>query len=307
MTVCTNCGTELLGPYCHACGQKEFVEQDRGFAHLLQQFLHSATDVDGRIWRSLRALLCQPGLLSREYIEGRRARWISPASLFFAISVIYFLAPLHGGDFSQHFDKQVPGKLRALARAPGDEPLTAEQLASSGQLHSPFTAPWIERRVAERDAAARKKSDGATGYGYHDYRLAYDAKADDVSKALVMLHVPFAALALMALFARRGRYFAEHFVVALHFFAFALAALEVVAQLSGALQHLPPAWRPSGEIYDWFMRALFPAYAIVALRRAYRVGWLHALVGAAGMLAVIWSVNLVVYRAVQFGVTFWLT
>lgn len=306
MTACTNCGTELSGPFCHACGQKEFVEDDRRFGHLLHQFLHSATDVDGRIWRSLRALLFQPGLLSREYIEGRRARWISPASLFFAISVIYYLAPLHGGDFSPQFNRQVPGNLRALAADPGKQ-FSPEELASSGQLHSPITARWIERRVAERDAEARAKSNGASGYSYRDYRIAYDAKADDVSKALIMLHVPFAACALLLLFAGRGRYFAEHFVVALHFFAFALASLEIANQLQALLQLLPLAWHPSAAMYDWLMRVLLPTYTVLALRRAYGVGWLHASAATAGMLLTVLAVNLVIYRTVQFAVTFWLT
>ena len=307
MTTCSNCGTELAGAYCHACGQKRFVEEDRRFAHLLHQFIHSATDVDGRIWRSVRALLFEPGRLSREYIEGRRARWISPASLFFAISVVYFLAPLHGGDLTLQFTQQVPGRIRALAAGPDDN-FSPEQLAGIGQAHSALTARWVDARVQRRDAAARNASAGAKGYGYHDYRLAYDAKADDVSKALVILHVPFAALALLAMFAQPRRYFAEHFVVALHFFAFALAALEIVGQIRGlGLVALPAAWRPPEALYDWTMRAVLPGYLLLALRRAYGVGWLHAAAGAAGMLAVVLAVNLYVYRAVQFMVTFALT
>lgn len=307
MVTCSNCGMELIGAYCHACGQKRFVESDRRFAHLLQQFVHSATDVDGRIWRSVRALLFEPGRLSREYIAGRRARWISPASLFFAVNVVYFLAPLHGGDLTLQFTQQVPGRIRALAALP-EENFTPEQLTGVGQEHSALTARWVDTRVQKRDAAARKSSGGASGYSYRDYRMAYDAKADDVSKALVILHVPFAALALLAMFAQPRRYFAEHFVVALHFFAFALAALEIVGQVRGfGLAVLPPDWRPGEAVYDWTMRLLLPGYLLLALRRAYGVGWLHALAGAAGMLAVVLVVNLYVYRAVQFVVTFALT
>ena len=39
-----------------------------------------------------------------------------------------------------------------------DETLTEAQLASSGQAHSRFTSQWIDRRVQERDAAARAGS-----------------------------------------------------------------------------------------------------------------------------------------------------
>lgn len=303
---CSNCGADLLGAYCHACGQKRFVEADRRFGHLIHQFVASATDVDGRFWRSVRALLFHPGLLSREYFEGRRARWLSPVSLFLAVSVVYFLAPIRGGDLTLEFSQQVPGTMRKLAAEP-DETLSEGQVASTGQPHSFATAPMIEQRVRERDAAARAATNGAAGYTYRDYRAAYDAKANDVSKALVVLHAPFAALMLMLLFAPRRRYFAEHFVFTLHYFAFWMIALEFVSQVAHAGGRLPAAWQPPEAAYDWFMRTLLPAYAVVALHRAYAVGWLASVAAAAAWIAVIVAVNLYVYHTIQFLVTFALT
>ena len=303
---CSNCGTDLVGAYCHACGQKRFVESDRRFGHLLHQFLASATDLDGRFWRTVRALLFHPGLLSREYFDGRRAHWLSPVSLFLAVSVIYFLAPIRGGDLTLEFEQQVPGAIRKLAAEP-DETLSQAELASSGQAHSFFTAPMIERRVRERDAAARAATNGAVGYTVRDYRAAYDAKANDISKALVVLHAPFAALMLMLLFASRRRYFAEHFVFTLHYFAFWMIALEFASQAAHIGARLPPAWQPPEAVYDWFMRTLLPAYAVVALHRAYGVGWLASVAAAAAWIAVIVAVNLYIYHTVQFLVTFALT
>ena len=268
MTSCTNCGTTLTGEFCNACGQKRFVESDRRFGHLLAQFLASATDLDGRFWRTIRALAFQPGLLSREYFEGRRARWISPVSLFLAVSVVYFVAPSLGGDLTLQFNQQVSGHVRQLALGP-DETVTEQQAASSGQYYSPLTARWIQKRVQRRDAAARAASGGASGYSYRDYRLAYDAKANDVSKALVILHVPIAALALLLMFAGQRRYYAEHFVFALHYLSFWMLSLQVVLQLSNLLNLLPAGLHPPDAAYDWLMRTLLPAYAVLAVRRAY--------------------------------------
>lgn len=306
MTSCSNCGTPLTGEYCSACGQKRFVESDRRFGHLLHQFVASATDLDGRFWRTVRALLFQPGLLSREYFEGRRARWISPVSLFLAISVVYFIAPSRGGDLTLQFNQQVSGRVRQLALGP-DETLTAQQLASSGQIHSRWTSRWIDRRVSARDAAARAASKGETGYGYRDYRVAYDARANDVSKALVALHAPIAALALLLLFAGQRRYYAEHFVFALHYLAFWMFALQVVLQLSNLASLLPAAWHPPDAVYDWIMRTLLPSYAVVALRTAYSTSWPKAFFSAVALVAAIVIFNLYVYHAVQFVVTFALT
>ena len=303
---CTNCGATLVGSFCHACGQKRFVESDRRLGHLARLFAGSLTDLDGRIWRTIRALLFQPGLLAREYFEGRRAHWLSPVSVFLAVSVVYFVAPIRGGDLTLLFDQQVSGEIRQRATR-ADESPTQRDLESTGQAHTPFTTAWIERRVRERDAAARAASNGASGYGYGDYRAAYDAKANDVSKALVVLHVPLAALALMVLFARQRRYFAEHFVFTLYYFAFWMIALQFVSQLHNLLQLLPEPSQPPQAVYDWFMRVVLPGYAMLALRRAYSVGCIAAIGAAVAWIAVIVAVNLYVYHTVQFLVTFALT
>ena len=46
--------------------------------------------VDGRIWQTVRRLIVSPGFLTREYLDGRRARWISPIRLYLIFSVPCF-------------------------------------------------------------------------------------------------------------------------------------------------------------------------------------------------------------------------
>lgn len=307
MIVCANCTVALVGEFCHACGQKRFAESDRRFGQLLRQMLESVTDLDGRIWRTVRALLFQPGLLSREYIAGRRAHWIGPVALFLAVNVLYFVAPLRGGDFVLQFNQQVNGRVRALAADPGTQ-LSEEQLAASGRAHARFTMDWIDKRVQARDRAARAASSGMRGYDYRDYRRAYDAKADDVSKALIILHVPLVALVLMGLFAPRRHYFAEHFVVVLHLVAFEILVLQLVVQGYLAMWHaLPAAWLPPLALLNWFIRILLPLYLILALRRAYAVGWAWSIAAAAVAVPAMLMVNLYLYHAAVFLLTFALT
>jgi hypothetical protein len=303
-----NCGATITGAFCANCGQKRFVESDRRLGHLAHELISSVTDLDGRVWRTLLALLFHPGLLSREYFEGRRARWLSPVTLFFAASVLYFVVPLHGSDFAPTFDQQVSGGIRQLALGPAEKPLTPEEAESTGQMHSPFTSPWIELRVHERDAKLRAATHGASGYDYHDYRLAYEAKSDDVSKALIMLHLPFAAIVLTFLFHRQRRYFAEHVVFLMHYMAFYIVMLQIVVQSDALYGRLTPAaWAIPGAALDWLMRFLLVLYAVLAMRRAYTIGWIAASGAAAAMLAGLVFVNIFIFRTVQFMVTFALT
>lgn len=79
-TACLNCGTALLGGYCHACGQHAHVHRTLGaFFHDL---LHGVFHFEGKIWTTLPMLALHPGELTRRYIDGQRARFVSPLALF---------------------------------------------------------------------------------------------------------------------------------------------------------------------------------------------------------------------------------
>ena len=86
---CVNCGEPAPGAYCPACGQETDVRLPS-----LRQFMRDAMGrlvaLDGRLWRTLRALLTQPGFLTREYFRGRRKYYVRPARLYLATSLILF-------------------------------------------------------------------------------------------------------------------------------------------------------------------------------------------------------------------------
>jgi hypothetical protein len=56
---CRNCGAELYGRFCHACGQKA-VSADLSVHDLLHEGLHEFAHVDGKIVQTLRLLLFKP-------------------------------------------------------------------------------------------------------------------------------------------------------------------------------------------------------------------------------------------------------
>jgi hypothetical protein len=77
---CLNCQSAVSGAYCSKCGQKARVHRTlKGFGH---DILHGVLHFDGKIWRTLPMLLLNPGNLTRRYIHGERARFVSPMALF---------------------------------------------------------------------------------------------------------------------------------------------------------------------------------------------------------------------------------
>lgn len=85
---CLNCGTSLAGSHCHHCGQKSHVH--RSFVGIGHDLLHAVLHFDGKFWNTLPLLIWRPGDLTRRYIHGERASFISPLALFlFSVFLTY--------------------------------------------------------------------------------------------------------------------------------------------------------------------------------------------------------------------------
>jgi len=87
---CLNCGTELMGPFCYYCGQPD-KNLMRFFPALLRDLLEDVVDFDSRFMRTLKPLLFHPGKLTRDYLDGRRFRYVPPMRLYIFSSVIFFI------------------------------------------------------------------------------------------------------------------------------------------------------------------------------------------------------------------------
>jgi hypothetical protein len=100
---CLNCGTRLIGPYCAACGQRAHVHRSlRGF---FQDMVQGLFNFEGKIWRTLPMLAWRPGELTRRYIAGERARFISPIALYlFSVFLMFAVLNLTG-----MLDSKAPG------------------------------------------------------------------------------------------------------------------------------------------------------------------------------------------------------
>lgn len=92
---CLNCGTSLVGSHCHHCGQKADIH--RSFGAIGHDLVHAIFHFEGKIWNTLPLLAWRPGDLTRRYIHGERARFISPLALFlFAVFLTYAVLAMVG-------------------------------------------------------------------------------------------------------------------------------------------------------------------------------------------------------------------
>jgi hypothetical protein len=95
-SACLNCATPLIGDYCHSCGQHGHVH--RTLSAFVHDLLHGVFHFEGKVWRTLPLLAWRPGDLTRRYIDGHRASFVSPMALFlFAVFLMFAVVSSLGG------------------------------------------------------------------------------------------------------------------------------------------------------------------------------------------------------------------
>lgn len=142
---CLNSGTVLLGKHCHACGQAARVH--RTATALFHDIAHGVFHFEGRTWHTLPLLFRQPGELTRRYIHGERARFVSPMALFlFSVFLMVAVFGMVGGPFGSK--SSAKGAIE-MAEARTE---AAEELRQNEEK--------IARLVTRRDAL---KAKGAAG------------------------------------------------------------------------------------------------------------------------------------------------
>lgn len=90
--ICKNCETKLDKgfKFCPNCGQ-EHKDKVVHFKQFILDFLGDYFTFDSLIIRSVRPLLFRPGFLTKEFIAGKRVKYIPPLRMFIFISIVFFL------------------------------------------------------------------------------------------------------------------------------------------------------------------------------------------------------------------------
>ncbi len=192
---CPSCTAANRNDFCVSCGEKRQSPLDLSIGHLLSHASETLFHWDSKIFRTIRVLFARPGLLSSEYVNGRRKPYVHPFQVFFIANLLYFfLFPILGWSGLK-------------------TPLVIYQTDMSYRA-------WASRMAAHR---AEVK-----GMSMGEFTQHFDHAADVESRSLVSLMVPLFALAVWALEWRRRRFFAEHVVFALHFYAFWIISILIV-------------------------------------------------------------------------------
>ncbi|HSM84986.1 MAG TPA: sulfur carrier protein ThiS [Candidatus Limnocylindrales bacterium] len=189
---CPSCLSVCDGKFCPCCGEKRPSRHDLSIGHLLSHAAEIVFHWDSKIFRTFRVLFSKPGLLSAEYVAGRRKPYAHPFQVFFIANLLYFLVfPVLGWSGLK----------------------TPLSIYRSTMVYREWAT-----RMAEQRAAGQ-------GIGMEEFTRRFDHQADIHSRSLVFLVVPLFAAVLFGMEWRKRRYFGEHLVFALHFSALWMIAV----------------------------------------------------------------------------------
>jgi hypothetical protein len=263
---CANCAAAVTGKYCAECGQRH-EHAIHSIWHFLRESTEDLTHADSRLWRTIVPLLIRPGFLTREFLDGRRVRYLPPVRLYLVLSVLFFLIAA--------MVPQPPGAPAGVVVAQKGSQIVLSPLGATGVGASPIsearasaicgkfvqfgtTDRWANRLQARFEAACVKvvMDNGRT------FRESF---LHNAGRAMFVL-LPLLALVMQALYRKPPRQYVEHLLFFVHDHAFLFLALGIYMPLAA----LAPA--PVRETVHAGLSVYVPIYFYVSMRRVYGQG-----------------------------------
>jgi hypothetical protein len=271
-----NCGAPLAGPFCAQCGQRD-IPPYPSVRELVVDAFWELSGWDGRFASTVRELVRRPGMLTREFLEGRRARYLSPLRLYLLASLSYFIIAASAPDIrtasgkSPLFIGLKPSPSGTRASAPERVATAAERaMRTRDENPDPDLGPEGKPLTAEERAAVLKDIERAPAVARPFLRRAVTDPAgfrrglfQTMPRMLFVLLPIFAAI--VAIFYRRRKY-PEHLYFAIHLHAFVFLALAGVGILK--FTRVAAVVGIGGTI----ALAWIAIYATLAFRRTYGGG-----------------------------------
>jgi hypothetical protein len=292
---CLNCGTEVAGRFCQVCGQ-ENIEPKESFWHLVTHFFNDITHFDGKFFTTVGLLLRKPGMLSAEYMKGRRMTYLNPIRMYVFTSFVFFLVFFNlfnvnkwdiGNKWSPNADSarmtgnqfrdSVLSELKKDSVIVGDNfslsstdsrSYSSEKVYDSVQVTLPEEERdgWLERQIMYRKIRATNEGGGEEYWVKNLLNKFFHS-----FPYMLFVSLPLFAWFLKLLYYRRKQfYFADHGIFLVHLYIFTFIFILIIIGLSklGNYTH----W----SIFNWIMGLLSIYgiyYALVSMKRFYQQGW----------------------------------
>jgi len=238
---CLNCGFKVENfNFCPECGQPN-TDRRLTLWQFIRDFFDDYFTFDSRFFRSVGPLVVKPGHLTREYLDGRRFRYILPMRLYLFTTFLFFFI-LTAQSKMQHNNDYAPSKPTVTAAMVDSVANLLNGHSDTGEIPQELSAYLIEAtKTARRETKAYDKtktnvtvngkpadsSDNwftrfvetkaryLAGQGNDGARMFAREAVDQIPKIMFIL-LPVFALILKLIYIRHKYLFVEHLIFALH-------------------------------------------------------------------------------------------
>ena len=296
LTTCPNCQTTLAHQenFCPNCGQKNRSIL-LSVRDIFDDVIGSIFNYDARIWSSLRLLFFQPGQLTVNYLNGKRAAYLSPIRLYLSISVLYFLL------LAFNYQKEIQIVDKEIAAMTQDDLSDSLQLNLgiytinvTGEALGQFknTKLNIDSFLLSNDIPVNtmnrlmlKQSIRALSGGMGNMANQFNR----ISSFSMFFLMPIFAFVLLGFFKKKRAFYLEHLVLSLH-----LHTLTFILFSIEELMELTLNWKlDENEWYTLFSFAVVFLFFILYVKRVYQFGWKRTIIKALGV-AILYSIILII-------------
>lgn len=254
--VCKNCMTQFNGNYCPNCGQSVY-EFEKPFRFLIVDLVGNVFAFDTRLWKSMSSLIFRPGKFVEEYLNGHRARYMSPFRFYIFVSFLFFLfLSIYAGSQIQISEK--------------------DKNEINLSIDSQFNPSNSENDSLKTDglnfgesSISREKLTNTITKVLNNPKMYLDSFLKFVSWSLFLL-MPVYALFLWLLFRKSKKYYYSHLILAInqHSFVFLLLVLILCTKLILPIRTYHP---------ENYLMAIIPFYLFFGKLHLYKRSWIATL------------------------------
>ena len=292
---CANCG-HRLAPWDHFCSQ--CGQDTAGHPPSLWEFVHEwllhYVAFEGKLWKSLWALLAKPGFLTQEYLAGRKQRYVLPLRLLLSFGLLFFVALKFSPDLldqAVQLDEAAQAAGRAASQPAAARPAAALPPAAASALQGALQQAARETASAPASPVVMNAKDreGLPAWlrgplERVEKRWAQNREAATLQfKSTLLALAPYAVLLSLPLFAGLlklllpQQLYGAHFLFAMHLHAawyLMLLLLVLLGSINGVALAL------------WLWSNLYP---LKALRLVHGLSWPSTLWRAALLALMHWG------------------
>lgn len=263
---CLNCFHVVESNFCPNCGQ-ENIEPKQSFHYLFTHFVEDLTHYDGSFWKTIKNLLFKPGYLTKEYLEGKRKRFVPPVKLYIFISFVTFFLPtilpevaLFGenpavaeSNFQQKAAQEISNvkKKKQKFNILGEEGIrdfkqldSIQKVLPEGKKHSKIQMGFARNFFKIMDKASHKEF----------LEKAQESIIHNLPKVL-FIYMPLFALFLWLFHNKKKWYYFDCGIFTLHYFSFLLLTITI------------------SLFFEWLLTLFYYVGGIVTLVRLILMGY----------------------------------